>query len=92
MDITDQVMGNWCRKNGLGLTNFLKDSFVSLTKTNRALQIEFVVIKKQPNKTDSFGTNALIPWEEIYAIMEDVKRTGTVRNEKGTGMEYLKKE
>jgi hypothetical protein len=43
LDITDQVLQKYCAKSGVAFTNVIKDSFASLTKTNDAVQIDFVV-------------------------------------------------
>jgi hypothetical protein len=96
MDVTDQILEKYYAGTGLGLTNFMKDGFASLTKTNNLIQIEFVSTKGMPGGKDfystSFGCHLIISWHDIEAIMADVKKNGKLKKEKWSGTEYLQKD
>jgi len=96
MDITDQVLQKYYAGTGFGLTNFMWDSFVSLTKTNNSIRIEFSSTKGMPGGKDFYSTafdcHQIISWNEIDAIMQDVKQNGKLKKEKWSGTEYLQKD
>jgi hypothetical protein len=96
MDITDQVLQKYYAGTGLGLTNFMWDSFVSLTKTNDSIRIEFVSTKGRPGGEGFFSTafdcHLTISWHDIDAIIQDVKQNGKLKKEKWSGFEYLQKD
>jgi len=96
MDITDQLLLKYYAGTGMGLTNFMWDSFVSLTKTNNSIRIEFVSTKGMPGSNDfirtAFGCHLTITWNEIDAIIQDVKQNGKLKKEKWSGFEYLQKD
>jgi hypothetical protein len=92
MDITDQVLQKYCTENRVEFTNVVKDSFHSLTKINGKLEIIFLVLTKTPENTDVRGVTNLISWHDIEAIIQDVKKTGKLKKDKWSGMEYLQKD
>ena len=95
LDITDQLLQKYCAESGVDFTNVIKDSFVSLTKTNGALQILFGIIKvgeRGPGTTNAHDATMTISWRDIEAIMADVKKNGKLKKEKWSGTEYLQKD
>ncbi len=95
LDITDQVLQKYSLESGVKLTNIIKDSFVSLVKTNSGIQILFGVIKvgeRGPGTINAHDAAMIISWHDIEAIMADVKKTGKMKKEKRSGVEYLKKD
>ena len=95
MDITEQVLQKYCAGSGVEFTNITKDSFVSLTKTNGRLQILFGIIKvgeRGPGTINAHDATMTISWQDIEAIMQDVKKTGKSKKEKWSGTEYLQKD
>jgi hypothetical protein len=96
MDITDQILEKYYAVTVLGLTNFMKDGFASLTKTNNLIRIEFVSTKGMPGGKDfyssAFGCHQIISWNEIDAIVQDVKQNEKLKKEKWSGTEYLQKD
>jgi hypothetical protein len=95
MDITDQVLKKYCAESSVAFTNVVKDSFVSLTKTNDALKIEFCILKRDERASGDItihGTTNIISWRDIEAIMQDVKQNGKLKKEKRSGTEYLQKD
>jgi hypothetical protein len=95
LDITDEVLENYCSKNNCAITNIVKNSFTSLTKTNDLIKIEFVIIKnglRGKGSVDADGGTEIISWRNIEAIMADVKKNGKLKKEKQSGIEYLQKE
>jgi len=95
MDITDQVLENWCGKNGVQVTNIIQDSFVGLIKTNNVLRFDFGIIKRGlrgPDTIDAADGTAMISWSEVAEIIQDVKKTGKLKKEKWSGVEYLQKD
>jgi hypothetical protein len=95
MDITDQLLKKYCAESGVAFTNIIKDSFVSLTKTNGSLQILFGIIKigeRGPGWISDHDATMTISWHDIEAIMADVKKTGKLKKEKWSGTEYLQKD
>jgi len=95
MDITEQLLQKYCAESGVKRTNVIQDSFVSLTKTNDALRIDFVILRrglKSPDSIDDGDGIEIIPWHDIEAIMQDVKKTGKLKKEKWSGVEYLQKD
>jgi hypothetical protein len=92
MDITEQVLQKYCGESGVKRVDVVQDSFHSLTKTNGALEIIFLVLKKTPENTDVHGATMTIQWHDIEAIIQDVKKTGKLKKEKWSGMEYLQKD
>ena len=95
MDITDQVLNRWCRETGVQFTNVIKDSFVSLNRTNNLLQIDFGIVKRNlrgSGSVDAADGTAIFSWSDIKAITQDVKKTGHLHKEKWSGIEYLQKD
>jgi len=95
MDVTDQVMQNWCMKSGIQFTNVMQDSYVDLEKTNGALRLDFVIIQRGlrgPATIDTADGAAIISWENVKSIMKDVKKDGKLEKERWSGIEYLQKE
>lgn len=95
MDITDQVFQKYCVESGVAFTNVTKDSFVSLTKNNGALQILFGIIiigERGPGTINHHDAAMTISWHDIEAVMQDVKNTGKLKKEKWSGVEYLQKD
>jgi hypothetical protein len=95
MDITDQVLLKYYTRTGFGLTNFMWDSFNTLTKTNGSIQILFCSTKIRAgskNIWDPFDCTLTISWNEIDATMQDVKKNGKLKKEKWSGFEYLQKD
>jgi hypothetical protein len=96
MDITDQVLEKYYAGTGMGLTNFMWDSLGSLVKTNNAMQFTFVSTKGMPGGkgffSTAFGCHLTITWNEIDAVMQDVKKNGKLKKEKWSGFEYLQKD
>jgi hypothetical protein len=93
MDITDQVLLKYYAGTGMGLTNY--GGLNSLDKTNGSIQIEFISAKIRPgtkNIWDGFGCFETLSWNEIEAIMQDVKQNGKLKKEKWSGTEYLQKD
>jgi len=95
VDITDQVLQKYCAENGVEFTNIIKDSFVSLTKTNDALQIPFCIMRwgeRGPDTCMSHDAFITVSWGDIESIIQDVKKTGMLHKEKRSGVEYLQKD
>ena len=96
MDITDQVLMKYYAGTGMGLTNFMWDTLGSLTKTNNSIQIPFGSSKGMPGSKDfwptAFECHLTISWNEIDAVMQDVKQNGKLKKEKWSGTEYLQKD
>lgn len=95
MDITGDVFKKYCSETSVNLTNIIKDSFATLTKTNNGLLLEFGIIKiglRVEGSVDAEGASEVVSWDEIRGIMRDVKKNGKVKKEKWSGAEYLQKE
>jgi hypothetical protein len=95
MDITDQVLRKYCAESDVAFTNVVNNSFTSITKTNSAVQIEFGILKRGERGLGTINihdASMTISWHDIEAIMADVKRTGKLKKEKWSGVEYLQKE
>lgn len=95
VDITDQVFQKYCAESGVDFTNIIKDSFVTLTKTNSSLGILFGIIRigeRGPGTITDHDAFLTIAWRDVEAIIQDVKETGTSHKEKWSGMEYLQKD
>ncbi len=95
VDLTDQILLKWCAASGVEFTNITKDPFVSLKKTNDALQIDFVILKRGargPGDIMAGDGTAIIQWPEIESIIRDVKTNGKRKIEKRSGFQYLQKE
>ncbi len=95
MDITDQVLQKYYAGTDMSLTNFMWDSFNTLTKTNGAIQILFCSDKIRAgtkNIWDPFDSTLTISWNEIDMIMQDVRMNGKLKKEKWSGFEYLQKD
>jgi hypothetical protein len=91
LDITDQVLKKYCSESGVAFTNIVKNTFDTLTKTNNAVQIDFVILKRNVRSSgDIMGDDGTltISWHDIEAIMQDVKKTGKLQNEKWSGVEF----
>ena len=91
LDVTDQIFARWCATNGLTLTNILKDGIAALNSTNDGARIEFVTIKKFPDKTDVNGRVAVVSWAELKSIIADLKSNGKTNVEASSGIQYLQK-
>jgi hypothetical protein len=91
LDITDQVLREWCSTSGIEATNIIKDPFASITKTNDSLAIDLVYLERGNGTTKGHGTNALVSWGSVAAIIKDVRQTGKLRKEKASGVEYRQK-
>lgn len=95
VDITDQVLRKYCAESGVDSTNVIKDSFVSLTKTNGSLRIDFGIIRRGergPGTINDHDAFIIISWRDIEAIIQDVKKNGKLHKEKWSGTEYLQKD
>jgi hypothetical protein len=95
MDITDQVLQKYYAGTSFSLTNFMWDSFVSLIKTNGSITIPFSSDKIRPGTKDiwePFDSTLTISWNEIDAIMQNVKTNGKLKKEKWSGTEYLQQD
>jgi hypothetical protein len=95
LDITAQVLQQYCTETGLASTNFVKDSFGSLKETKNALEIPFGILsrgERGPGTIDIHDTTMTISWHDIEAIMQDVKTTGTIHKDRVWGTSYIKKE
>lgn len=95
MDITGQIFHKYCAESSVNITNILNDSFVSLVKTSDGLHIFFGVLSRNvrgPGDYMAEDASVTISWHDIEAIMADVKKTGKVKKEKWSGMEYLQKD
>ncbi len=95
MDITEQMLQKYCAESGVKRADVIQDSFVSLTKTNNTLRIDFSILKRNVRALGDYmanGATMTISWHDIEAIMQDVKKTGKVKKEKQSGVEYLQKE
>ena len=95
LDITDQVLQKYCAESGVSFTNVIKDSFVSLVKTNGGVRILFGIIKigeRGPGTITDHDAFLIIPWHDMQAIMQDVKKNGKLKKEKWSGTEYLQKD
>ena len=94
LDITDQVLLKYCAESGVPFSDIVKDSFHSITKTNDALEIIFVVLKRGLRGTgtiDADGGTEIISWHDIETIIQDVEKNGKLKKEKWSGMDYLQK-
>lgn len=95
MDITDDVLKKYCVKSGVAFTNIIKDSYASLIETNGLLQIDFGIIKtglRGEGSIDAEDGAFVVSWDEIKSIMAEVKKTGKLKKEKWSGVEYFQKE
>lgn len=95
VDITDQVLQKYCAESRVAFTNVTKDSFVSLTKTNSSLRIDFGIIRRGergPGTINAHDASMTISWHDLEDIIQDVEKTGTLRKEKRSGVEYLQKD
>ena len=93
-DVTDSILQKWSLENGVPFSDVTQDGFASLTITNGSLKLEFIVWKRGlrgPDTIDVVGGTAIIAWSEIEAIIQDVKKTGKLKKEKWSGVEYLQK-
>jgi hypothetical protein len=93
MDITDQVLMKYYNGTDMSLTNW--SGYNSLDKTNGSILITFGSAKIRPgskNIWDGFDCFQTISWNEIDAIMQDVKQNGKLKMEKWSGTEYLQKD
>jgi hypothetical protein len=91
MDITDQVLEKYYAGTGMGLTNFLWDSFHSLSTTNEHVQIIFCSFRRNWLQ-DGFDCTLSTSWRGLDEIIEEVGKTGKMKREKWSGFEYLQKE
>ncbi|HXI69443.1 MAG TPA: hypothetical protein VNN22_03690 [Verrucomicrobiae bacterium] len=95
MDITDQVLIKYYTETGMSPTNFLWDSFGTLSKTNDSIQILFGSKRIRAgtnNIWEWFDSTMTISWQDIEAIMTDIKKNGKLKKEKWSGTEYLQKD
>lgn len=95
IDLTSQIWEEYSKEHGVALSNIVKDSFVALTKTNDALRIDFVILRRGLRSLDSIDDGdgvAIIPWVKINFLMQDVKKNGKLKVEKWSGMKYLIKD
>lgn len=95
IDITDQVLMKYYIGKGMSLTNFMWDSFVSLTKTNDSIKILFGSRELRTGSKDVWdlvGSTAIISWHDVEAIMQDIKRNGKFKKDKLSGVEFMQKE
>lgn len=95
MDITEEVLHRYCAESGVKRADIIQDSFTSLTKTNDALQVDFGILKRDvrgPGDYMAADATEIISWRDIRALMVDVKKTGKLKKEKSSGMEYLEKD
>jgi len=95
LDITDQVLQQYCTETGLAFTNFVKDSFASLNKTDNALEIPFGILsrgERGPGTINIHGTTMTLSWHDIKAIMQDVSATGTIRKDRVWHTSYIEKD
>jgi hypothetical protein len=95
MDITDQVFQKYCAESGVAFTNIVRNSFASLNESGDGVQMTFTIIKhgeRGPGSTNVHGTIFTISWHDIVGIMQDVKKTGKLKKERRSGVEYLQKE
>jgi hypothetical protein len=93
MDITDEIYKTYCKETGIPFTNIIRNSFVGLTRTNDSVRVGFSALKKHdgpPRWSDSIDATVTISWLDIGSILADVKKNGTTRKEKRSGIEYLK--
>ena len=93
MDITDQVLMKYYNGTDMSLTNW--SGYNSLDKTNGSILITFGSAKIRPgskNIWDGFDCFQTISWNEIDAIMQDIKQNGKLKMEKWSGTEYLQKD
>jgi hypothetical protein len=94
VDITDQVLQQYCAESSVDFTNIIKDSFDSLTKTNDSLVFSFGIIRigeRGPGTINDHDAFLTISWRDMEAIIQDVKKTGTLRKEQRSGVVYLQK-
>ena len=95
MDITEEVLRKYCGESGVKRADVTQDSFTSLTKTNDALRVDFGIVKRNergPGDITEHDATMIISWHDIEALMADVKKTGKLKKEKWSGMEYLQKD
>jgi hypothetical protein len=95
VDITDQAFQKYSAETGVEFTNIIKDSFVSLTKTNDSILILFGIIRigeRGPGTITDHDAYLMLSWHDIEAIIQDVKKTGTLHKEKRSGVQYLQKD
>ena len=95
VDITEPLLQIWASQNGVNITNYVKDSFASLTKTNDAIQIDFVFVRYQergPGTINAHGATIVIPWRRVETVIQDVIKNGKHKKEKQSGFEYLQKD
>lgn len=93
LDITEQVFQKYYAGTGLGMTNFC--GFNTIIKTNGSIWILFGSSRIRPgskNIWDPFDCEMTVAWNEISAIMQDVKENGKFKKEKWSGFEYLQKD
>jgi hypothetical protein len=95
MDITDQVLMRYYTGTGMSLTNFMRDSFNTLTITNGSVRILFASDKLRAGTKDiwdPFDSVVTLSWQDIEAIMADTQANGKLKKEKWSGVEYLRNE
>ncbi len=73
LDITDQVLQQYCTETGLAFTNFVKDSFASLNETDNALEIPFGILSRGEKRigddqyTRHYYDNIMARYRSYYA-------------------------
>ena len=95
VDITEPLLQIWASQNSLSITNYIKDSFVSITETNDAIQIVFISVRygeRGPGTINAHGTTFVIPWRRVETVIQDVMKNGKPKKEEQSGFEYLEKD
>jgi hypothetical protein len=67
----------------------------ALIETNNLVRIGFSSAKIRPGSKDiwdAFDSKQMISWNDIEAIVQDVKLSGKLKKEKRSGTEYLQKD
>jgi hypothetical protein len=92
LEITDQIYRQYCARTGVAFADIMTNSFHSITQTNDSLLFKFSIRETDPTLNPAFwrGTTFTISWQDIDAIIQDVKKNGKAKKEQRSGAEYLK--
>jgi hypothetical protein len=85
LDITDEVLWQWSKTNKIDFAEALKiASVVTLNKKEGQLEIRFAFWNN-----DDWPRLVTLDWNQISAIMSDVKGRGVVRKDRVWGASYM---
>ena len=91
MDVSDDILQIVARQSNVDFKRALRScSPIGLVKSETSLKVSFLSV--QSPKTDVPNLQGYVTWQQIFEIMEDVRKTGITNVIKKTGFKYLQKD